>query len=207
MTREEKNAYQKQWRLKNKDKLKEINKRYRESHKEQAKEIHKKWRENNREYINKKAREKYKKNPLMYKNIHNKYRKTHIEQEKERHHNYKINNRDKCSAYERKRREEPLYRLRTNIRVLIKGSFKRKSHKANTKTEQILGCSIEDFISYIQRLFKDGMTLENHGLWHLDHIIPISSAKTEEEIIKLNHYTNFQPLWAEENLKKSNKII
>jgi hypothetical protein len=51
------------------------------------------------------------------------------------------------------------------------------------------------------------MTLENHGEWHLDHIIPLASATTEEEIIKLNHYTNFQPLWAEENLSKGDRII
>ena len=50
------------------------------------------------------------------------------------------------------------------------------------------------------------MTWENQGEWHFDHIIPISSAQTEEEVIKLNHYTNFQPLWAEDNLRKSNKI-
>ena len=49
------------------------------------------------------------------------------------------------------------------------------------------------------------MTFENHGEWHLDHIKPISLAKSEEEIIELNHYTNFQPLWAKDNLSKSNK--
>jgi hypothetical protein len=52
------------------------------------------------------------------------------------------------------------------------------------------------------------MTFDNHGVngWHIDHIIPLS-AKTEEEIIKLCHYTNLQPLWAEENRAKSNKIL
>ena len=53
------------------------------------------------------------------------------------------------------------------------------------------------------------MTFDNHGLygWHIDHIIPLYSAKNEEDIIKLCHYTNLQPLWAEENLSKSNKIL
>ena len=50
------------------------------------------------------------------------------------------------------------------------------------------------------------MSWDNHGEWHLDHIIPMASATNEKEVIKLNHYTNFQPLWAEENLQKSDKI-
>ena len=48
------------------------------------------------------------------------------------------------------------------------------------------------------------MSWSNHGKWHLDHIIPISSARTKEEAIKLNHYSNFQPLWAIDNLVKHN---
>ena len=51
------------------------------------------------------------------------------------------------------------------------------------------------------------MNWDNHGEWHIDHIIPLSSANTEEELIKLCHYTNLQPLWAEDNLSKSDKII
>lgn len=55
------------------------------------------------------------------------------------------------------------------------------------------------------------MDFNNHGstadCWQIDHKIPISSAKTEEEIIKLSHYTNLQPMWWEENNKKSNKLI
>jgi len=51
------------------------------------------------------------------------------------------------------------------------------------------------------------MNLDNQGKWHIDHIIPLSSAKTEGEFYELCHYTNLQPLWAENNIKKSNKII
>jgi hypothetical protein len=51
------------------------------------------------------------------------------------------------------------------------------------------------------------MTWDNHGEWHIDHIIPISSGKTEDEVLKLCHYTNLQPLWKEDNLKKSDKIL
>ena len=51
------------------------------------------------------------------------------------------------------------------------------------------------------------MNWENYGEWELDHIVPASLGKTEEEIISLNHYLNFQPLWASENLYKSDKVI
>jgi hypothetical protein len=55
--------------------------------------------------------------------------------------------------------------------------------------------------------FTEGMSWDNKNEWHIDHIIPLSSAQTEEELYKLCHYTNLQPLWAEDNLRKSNKIV
>lgn len=60
-------------------------------------------------------------------------------------------------------------------------------------------------MTHIESLFKPGMSFDNRNLWHLDHKIPIASAKTEEELIKLFHYKNIQPLWKEENLKKNKK--
>ena len=74
---------------------------------------------------------------------------------------------------------------------------------------EIVGLSSEELKIYIESKFLEGMTWENYGLhgWHIDHIIPLSSVKTEDEIIKLCHYTNLQPLWAKDNLSKHNKII
>jgi hypothetical protein len=63
----------------------------------------------------------------------------------------------------------------------------------------------EKFRFYIESLFKEGMTWDNYGEWHLDHITPISWANSEEEIYKLNHYSNFQPLWSIDNLSKGNR--
>jgi hypothetical protein len=106
---------------------------------------------------------------------------------------------------------DAIFKFKCNVRCLIKGSFKRGTNQflKTAKTETILGCTIEEFRLHIQKQFKDGMTLENHGIngWHLDHIIPLASATTEEEIIKLNYYTNFQPLWAKDNLSKGSKNI
>ena len=75
-------------------------------------------------------------------------------------------------------------------------SFKEALYKKNVK--------LKDFVI---SQFKNGMSWDNHGDWHIDHIIPLSLATTEEEMIKLCHYTNLQPLWAEDNLTNSNKII
>ena len=81
------------------------------------------------------------------------------------------------------------------------------SYHKNSKTKEILGCSFEKFKVHLEKQFKDDMSWENQGKWHLDHIYPVSLAKDEEELIKLNHYTNFQPLWAFDNISKGNKII
>jgi hypothetical protein len=119
-------------------------------------------------------------------------------------------NKDKECRYVKERLKiDHIYKFKGNVRTLIKNSFKRGTNQfsKNAKTENILGCTIEEFRIYMYSKFKNGMSFENHGKWHLDHIIPLSKAKTEEEIIKLNHYTNFQPLWAIDNIRKGNKII
>jgi hypothetical protein len=77
----------------------------------------------------------------------------------------------------------------------------------NNKTEKILGCTFEKFREHIEKQFKPGMTWLNHGDWELDHIVPISFAKTEEEVIKFSHYTNLQPLWWQDNLNKRDNLL
>ena len=105
--------------------------------------------------------------------------------------------------------KEPIFKLSANTRNIIWQSFKRAcngTYKKSDKTENILGCTIPKFIEHLQSLFTEGMTLENNGnceeCWHIDHKIPLASAVTEEDIIKLCHYTNLQPLWSRENIKK-----
>jgi len=85
--------------------------------------------------------------------------------------------------------------------------MKHIGYKKLTKTEIILGCIFEEFKQYLESKFEPWMTWENQGLyngklnygWDIDHIIPISSAKTEEDVIKLNHFTNLQPLCSKIN--------
>jgi hypothetical protein len=124
------------------------------------------------------------------------YKDTHKEQEKQRTRLYKLKNKAKIKENSRKYsvtyrknryNEDPLFKLIVTIRNRL-GKFIRRK---NQKTLNIIGCSKEKLFYYIESQF---------------HIIPLSSAKTEEELYKLCHYTNLQPLWAIDNLKKSNKI-
>jgi len=90
-------------------------------------------------------------------------------------------------------------------------TFKKKKMHLLSKGEIILGVTIDIAKKHIERQFKKGMTWNNRGLksdqWQIDHIIPLASAKNEEEVIKLCHYTNLQPLWAPENSSKNASII
>jgi hypothetical protein len=107
------------------------------------------------------------------------------------------------------------YRLKRNIKSLLYRSFTKYGYKKNSKTENILGCSYKEFKIYIENQFECWMNWNNNGVntgnynetWQYDHIIPLSSAKTETEIIKLNHYTNFQPLCSKKNLEKGKKML
>lgn len=103
--------------------------------------------------------------------------------------------------------EDPVYKAHQKIRKTITRSLYSKGYKKTSVTYKILGCSYEYFKEWIESKFIEGMTWENYGKWHYDHIIPIDSATTEDRLIELNHYTNFQPLWAKDNIKKGNKII
>lgn len=72
---------------------------------------------------------------------------------------------------------------------------------------ELLGCPLDVAKNHIEKQFKDGMTWDNHGEWHIDHIKPCASydLNIPEEQKKCFHYTNLQPLWANENLSKSDK--
>ncbi len=120
----------------------------------------------------------------------------------------KVCNRKMTNKWMKEKRKNcNVYRFQSNVRSLIYTSFKRGTNqfRKTAKTETILGCSIEEFRIYIESKFTYGMTLENYGEWHLDHIKPLALAKSKEDIVLLNHYTNFQPLWASDNISKGAK--
>lgn len=164
----------------------------------------------NREKQNEYTRKSYKKNAPKRKFATREYRKNNLETvmltEKKSREKHKEKRLQYSVAYHRQRRQnDPLFKFRHDVSNSIYNSFVRGSHSKDKSCIQILGCEIDFFKEYIQSKFTNGMDFSNYGKWHLDHIIPLSTGKTHADIEALNHYTNFQPLWAIDNLKKSNK--
>jgi len=217
----------KQFRLDNIDYYKNYNSKYRIDNIDKIKEYQIQYYLDNIEDFKEYQNEYYKENTQKIKDMSKKYRIDNIEYYKEYQRLYKINNIDKIKEYQiqyyiknndiinfnrrvrvkKRKNSDPLYKLICNIRSSISNGFRDIGLKKKSKTEEILGCTFEEFKIYIESKFYTWMQWNNHGLynnelnygWDLDHIIPLSSAKTEEEIISLNHYLNFQPLCSKVN--------
>lgn len=86
-------------------------------------------------------------------------------------------------------------------------ALREKGFIKESKTAKTLGCSWKQFTKHIESQFADGMSWDNRSEWHLDHVVPLSCATTIEGLEKLSHYTNIRPLWAAENLRKSDKLV
>lgn len=102
----------------------------------------------------------------------------------------------------------PNRKISKRLRTRMLKALKRVKGKKSKSFKDLLGCSIKHFMEYMEKLFKEGMSWDNHGGWHIDHIIPCASFDLTDpnQQIKCFHYTNLQPLWAEDNLRKKDKI-
>jgi hypothetical protein len=161
-------------------------KKYREKNKERLSNNHKKWYNENKEKWNEYIKE---------------YREKNID---------KI--REIKRTYERTRKaNDPLYKLISNFRTAIYQVLKENNVDKNGHYFEILKYSPDELISHLENQFKDGMTWGNYGEWHVDHILPITSFNIQEigdnEFMKCWSLNNLQPMWGEENLRKSNKIL
>jgi len=118
-------------------------------------------------------------------------------------------NKEKLNEYQRewRRNNKDKWAVRQALRCRIKSFIKRMGSKKHNKTTEIIGCNFEALKLHLEKQFLKNMSWENYGKWHIDHIVPLSKAKGLEEMYKLCHYTNLRPLWAKDNLQKSNKAI
>jgi len=211
---------------KNNEKIKEYAKKYRKNNKEKVKVCGKKYRENNKISLIKYRKEWYQKNKEYAK----KYRKNNKEKVKEYKKNwakewYK-NNKEKqrliSAKYHKdnketilkrhnvwakeKKKTDVLYKLRCTVRVNLVTSLKRQGYSKKTKTYNMLKCEYDFFLEWLNGIASNGYTY-GVGDLHLDHVVPVSLAQTEDEILLLCHYSNYQLLSADENLLKKDFYV
>lgn len=99
----------------------------------------------------------------------------------------------------------PVGRLKFRVRSRVKSAIRNGGYESNGKTSEILGCSFEELKIHIERQFTKGMSWDCISKIHIDHIVPLDSARTEEDVLALCHFTNLRPVWASENLSKGAK--
>jgi len=177
------------------------------------------YRKNNPEKVLELTRNWTKKNPEWVYNRHKKYRLENSKKLNELRIDWLNNNPEKRKEYRKnykprkweqrkeRRNSDPIFNLMNRMRCRIWKYLNIFEITKKNKTFDIVGCSPEFLKEYLEKQFVTGMTWENRDKWHIDHIIPLSSAKTEDEVYKLCHYTNLQPLWFEDNIRKGNKIL
>lgn len=207
------------WESKNIEHVNEYRLKYYDNNRDNMLIKMKDYRENNKEYFNKKNKEYYLKNKKSEIERSTKY----YEDNKEKVNIIrKINIKNKIEKYRAMNRERSKFRYRTDllfkmkitIRNIIYKSLKNKKYTKNSHSYEILGCSYDVFIIHLESQFQDWMTWDNYGLyngelnygWDIDHVIPLDCGKTEEELLKLSHFTNLQPLCSKINrdIKKHN---
>ena len=207
--------YMKSWALANLDKQRQYTKKYVQKNPEKALEAwrksakkryqtnketwllrNKKWRDENRDWLREYEAKKRAKNRDHIRQRHKKWRDANKE-----------SNLDRQREYHKKRRnEDDLFALTLSLRARTWNAFSKKGFAREKGFCKLLGCTFKEAKAHLESLFQPGMSWENRSEWHIDHIIPLGSAKTVEDLIALCHYTNLQPLWAKDNLRKGAKM-
>ena len=173
------------WYFENKSERRRVAKEWYQKNKIQEREKNKKRYDKNKDCNNARSRDWYKKNK-----------------------NKKSVKQHRAQYMRKKRSNDVNFRISCNLRARVKSKI-NKNQKVNS-TIDLLGCSVEELRIHLEAQFVEGMNCENYGLygWHIDHIRPCSSfdlTDAEQQRICF-HYTNMQPLWAKDNLKKSDKF-
>jgi len=121
---------------------------------------------------------------------------------------YRKKHNERTEKRRKERRDtDPIFAMKKRVSCRIRNYMSREGYEKKLRTHEILGIDWSGFKEHIERQFVNGMSWGNRDRWHIDHIIPLDSAICEDDVIRLNHYTNLQPLWAEDNIIKGSKIL
>ncbi len=186
----------KEYQIKNKTRIQKVTKAHRIKNKEKIQVYNKKYHIKNKEFINKKHKKYYQENKEKESLRAKEYRKKNLKRQTELH-----------TIYTRERRQkDPSFRLLCNLRNRMCDTISKGQKSLSTMF--LIGCEIDYLMFHIQEQFTSGMSWDNYGDWHMDHIKPCSlfDLSKPSEQRKCFNYSNLQPLWAIDNLRKGSKI-
>jgi len=215
MTKQE---YKKQYYLKNKEKILESGRLNYIQNRDKIKNSARQYWLKNKEKVSANSRAYYYLNREKYLQARRDYYRNNLQKEKQNRKKYWESNREKmttrCKRYSQNHRSEIstgelsryrndlVFRLRKNLRNRIRQALK-KNQKSGSAVRD-LGCTIDQLKQHLESRFNLGMTWDNYGQWHIDHIKPLASFNLtdREQFLRACHYTNLQPLWAKDNREK-----
>lgn len=226
--KKERKNYNKEYYQKNKNKLKQQAKQYYEKNKEDRKLYRKQYYEKNKDKIKsnyaqninnvkRHRKEKYEKNKDVVLKQSKQYYESHKKEILMRHKEYTLKNKIKIRErqnkynriYEKERKSKDIiFKLKKQLKTCIRYSFIRKGMNKSKHTEEIVGIPLDELYLYLLDTFEKnyGYKWDGKEEVHIDHIKPLSTANTEEDVIKLCHYTNLQLLKGVDNLDKKDKL-
>lgn len=167
-----------------------------------------------RELVQQKCREYQRKKPEQIRERRKEYYKKNRETIIQRVADYrKANpekvNRAKGNWAKRKYKANPMFKFKRRFSDLVRHSL--RGGKSGESWRKLVGYSFDDLRQHMERQFSAGMSWENYGKWHIDHIIPISvfnyKRQTDTDFLRCWSLKNLQPLWASDNCRKSNKLL
>ena len=205
----------KQYYQDNKERISERKKQYRLDNKEKISEQQKRWLLDNKEYKKQWYQDNKERISERKKAYNKQWYQDNKEEIKQYNKQYNLDNKErileKNKQYQNKQyHSDPLFKFKMNCRSRTGTAFKKKSWRKNGGTEKLLGCDWKTAMNHIESQFvgkNKWMNWDNHGEWEIDHIIPLGKANTKEEMNLLFNYKNLQPLLAEDNRRKGDRIL
>ena len=205
---EQRRAYSRQYHRDHKDEIKVKSKIYRQTHKDEIRAKDKEYNRTHKEQIKKRYKEWVKTHTKELAEYNKKYRAENADRLKARAQIYgKTHRKERTQYYLDKRATDPLFKLSTQVRSLIRISLKNRGYGKDTHTYEILGCDYGTLFEHLKQSWFNNYGTEWAGEpYHIDHIIPLATAKTKQEVLNLCHYKNLQMLKPRHNLSKNKSV-
>lgn len=192
------------------DKMLAFAKSYRDKNKEKVNAKYREWMKNNPDKYAESQRKHRENNPDKVRLKHKRYREANKEKVKQWNKDWSANNRGRINEYRNERyASDPIVKLSKSCRDSVHRLLSHTGYKKSDKTIELLGYTVKQLKDHLESKFEEGMSWDNHGEWHIDHITPLTvmveMGITDPAVV--NGLDNLQPLWASDNLSKGNRYV